>query len=404
MDDGNSKNRIGTRIEVTDRIESPDRPNPPTGTSVSDTSMRLTWVPPANQGPSIVEYDYRLRPAEGGNWIEGTLASLKGTEAIVEGVVPDATYEAELRASNDEGISARSEASQVKQWPPAPEMTVPGPWQFTTVRMYSDGVEDFDSFCVVLTLATDVYGHYPVYLSVLNQNINGTPFYGGLQISIAGQLDLGDGESSSVRRGRGAIFSRWRERDINAIRPAPGGLFESGGYEGDFISVRQDYPWTRGSYRLCLVKGDVEEGEDLPDAYDLQDIAYGWGRFVHTWVRMEVTDIDTDETTFIGALAFPGRKLSLGNSAAVFYEIYNRWSFEVRDVRSFDAIVERLEVDGVDVEYRWVIETPNSLAWSVQASTSVMAVTKYQSGRLVTHVGGFTGAYGSTTRTLRREP
>lgn len=404
VDDGNSKARIGARVEVTDRIEPPYRPNPPTGTSVTDTSMRLTWGPPANQGPPIVEYDHRLRPAEGGNWIEGTRMSLQGTEAIVEGLVPDASYEAALRASSDEGSSPWSEASQVKQWPPAPEMAVPGPWQFTTLQMDGFGAEDFDSFCVVLTLATDVYGRYPIYLSVLNQNINGTAFYGGLQTSISGQVDSGDGESRVVRRGRGAIFSRWGERDTGAIRPAPGGLSESGGYEGDFISVRQDYPWTRGSYRLCLVKGDVDEGEDLPDPYDPEDIAYGWGKYVHTWVRMEVTDIDTGKTTVIGALAFPGRRLSLGNGAAVFYEAYNRRTFEVRDVRSFDAIVERLQVDGLDVEYRRVTEIPNSLAWSVQASTPVIAVTEYRNGRLLTHVGGFTGAYGSTRRTLHPEP
>ncbi|TAN49568.1 MAG: hypothetical protein EPN26_11130, partial [Rhodospirillales bacterium] len=49
-------------------------------------------------------------------------------------------------------------------------------------------------------------------------------------------------------RGPGLIFSRFGERRQDRLRVAPGGTFESAGYEGDFLSVRHGMDWNAGSY------------------------------------------------------------------------------------------------------------------------------------------------------------
>ena len=197
--------------------------------------------------------------------------------------------------------------------------------------------KDIQSFCSTFTIKGRVPDSVNLYIAPFNQRINQIPFYGGIQTRIAGHLHMNNLASSFfTRRNRGAIFSRWQERNAEAIRQAPGGLVASSGHEGDFISVRNDFAWSEGTYRLCLRKSDVVKGEPLPADYKPEDIAYGWGRYEHTWVRMEATDLSTNKTTFIGALAFPGKTLSLRTRTGIFVEIYHLPNpFPVREVPLF---------------------------------------------------------------------
>ena len=152
------------------------------------------------------------------------------------------------------------------------------PWHLLNVRVTFDRApETFESFCIRFRIEGDVGENVNLYFSPFNSTINQLPFYGGVQTAITG-LDA-DGYRSAG--GRGAIFSRWRERDTAAIERAPGGLIESSGHEGDFIGVRNSFDWDEGRYRLCLRKSLCVDGEPLPAGFDADDgaLTMELGRF-----------------------------------------------------------------------------------------------------------------------------
>jgi len=288
----------------------------------------------------------------------------------------------------------------LEEEPLSPELSVSGPWHFTNIWItLAETPEDIESYCVAFSIETEVTGDLPIYISPINQRLNDIPLYGGIQTNIDGFEDKSDAKGEKVYRKRGAIFSRWEERDVNATRQAPGGLFESGGYEGDFISVRNDFPWSVGSYRLCLVKGDTVDGPPLPAEPTKDDVAYGWGRFAHTWVRMEATDVGTGETVLVGALAFPGRTLTLRRENAIFYEAYGSRSIRPADARGFDIVFDGIEVDGEPAAYSKVVESVNP--FRVHADAPIMVRSSYRSGGgIASRVGIFTGDYGNATSVL----
>ena len=281
-------------------------------------------------------------------------------------------------------------------------MPGPNPWHLINVYLYSSNEpKDIQSYCTTFTIEGSVPDSVNLYIAPFNKLINQIPIYGGIQTRIKGRLHMSNLAYSVFTRGRGAIFSRWEERNAEAIRQAPGGLLESSGDEGDFISVRNDFAWSEGTYRLCLRKSDVVEGEPLPASYKPEDIAYGWGRYEHTWVRMEATDLSTNETTFIGALAFPGKTLSLHIRDVIFVEIYGDPNpFPVRDTPLFSLSFSHFQVDGNDQSYHRIAEVSNVL--SPHASTPVMAQTSYLADRgiIKIEVGKYTGETGKIVKDL----
>ena len=300
---------------------------------------------------------------------------------------------------------AQHETSKVQALAFPFDFSVSGPWHFTNIWITS-AVEpvDIESYCVAFTIKTDVTGDLPIYISPINQRLNEVPLYGGIQTNIDGFEDKADaGGQEKVYRKRGAIFSRWEERDIGATRQASGGLFESGGYEGDFISVRNDFAWSVGSYRLCLVKADTVDGPPLPSGHAKQDVAYGWGRFAHTWVRMEATDLGTEKTAFIGALAFPGRTMSLTRQNTVFYEVYGSRTIRPADARPFDIVIDGIDVDGGQIAYSRVFESVNP--FKVHANAPAMVRSNFGPGiRIHSRVGAFIGKYGNIRTVFHGDP
>ena len=286
----------------------------------------------------------------------------------------------------------------------APDQSVGGPWHFTNIWI-TLAVEPVDiaSYCVAFTIETDVTGDLPIYISPINQRLNRIPLYGGIQTHIDGFEDKADPDGQRVYRRRGAIFSRWDERNTAATRQAVGGLFESGGYEGDFISVRNDFAWSAGTYRLCLVKGDTVDGLSLPARYEKEDVAYGWGRFAHVWIRMEATDLGSGETVFVGALAFPGQTVSLSASNAVFYEAYGSRTIRPADARRFDIAIDGIEINGRPTAYSRVVESINP--FRIHADAPVMVRSSYGPGtRIASLVGAFTGEYGNVRQVFHGDP
>lgn len=107
-------------------------------------------------------------------------------------------------------------------------------------------------------------------------SIAGNTFYFGLQTDVQ-YLTQG-------AQGKGAIFSRWNERDLSYSRVPADGWTESGGYEGQFISVRGRYEWGAGEYILRVRAEETDEH----------------GR----WFGFHVEDSSGSEQ-WIGSLRFP---------------------------------------------------------------------------------------------------
>jgi len=180
------------------------------------------------------------------------------------------------------------------------------PWHLVDYWWNFGKETEFKSYEVEFTLSNDVDPKVRLYIAPIGLgHLNKVPFYGGIQT----QSDGFRTHPHPRRReyiGKGALFSRWNERDIQATRKSAGGLFESGGYEGDFISVRNRCPWTKGRYTYRLQRGKTEMIKGQP----------------HTWVTASVVSHANKKTFPIGALRFPGAKLMLGRQLAGFIEIY----------------------------------------------------------------------------------
>ncbi len=180
----------------------------------------------------------------------------------------------------------------------------PPPWHL--VDIWWDTGEDrrFESYSIAVEIREEVPADVRLYVAPIGiATLSGTKFYGGIQT-------MADGYSKQNRRlrpiGRGLLMSMWGERSEEAIRPSVGGLFQSSGHEGDFVSVRRPYAWTKGTYTYRVVRMDEEVVNGQP----------------HTWVGAFLYSHANDENVFIGALRFSGKDLVLGRSLASFVEIY----------------------------------------------------------------------------------
>ena len=153
------------------------------------------------------------------------------------------------------------------------------------------------------------------------------------------QTDVGNPARPGGRydQGRGAIFSRWydfnepRSVRLADTRTPDGGWTESGDYEGNFVSVRSNYPWRDGTYRM-----EIRGGE-------LDDV----GRWYEYWV------VDgTGTETWIGSLRFP----ALGGIHTSCYTALEAYGGYLRpvDVPYWKVSVAPPVVDGVRAEPKHV--------------------------------------------------
>ena len=95
---------VGVTINVTDVNEPPARPEAPTVTPASSTSILVSWDAPENTGPPISDYDYRYREALG-SWTEVTNTTITATAVVIPGLTPGTSYDVDVRATNAEGTS-----------------------------------------------------------------------------------------------------------------------------------------------------------------------------------------------------------------------------------------------------------------------------------------------------------
>lgn len=180
------------------------------------------------------------------------------------------------------------------------------PWHLIDVWWDIGNDQPFESLAMDITISDDVPATTNLYISPIGLGrLSKTAFYGGLQTQS-------DGNTKSDKRlrkiGRGLLMSMWGERELDAIRPSVGGLLQSSGHEGDFVSVRRPYEWSKGKYTYKITRMDQETIDGKP----------------YTWVGAFVYSHEKDENVFIGALRFPGEKLILDHSIANFVEIYGQ--------------------------------------------------------------------------------
>lgn len=196
---------------------------------------------------------------------------------------------------------------------------------------------DFKTFSIDLDVKSDIPQDINLYISPFGgSTINHRNLYGGIQTNGGGykSVNHNDDRSEYYLIQRSMIFSRWEERDGKSIKMAQDGYCESGGYEGDFVSVRNRLEWKKGKYTFTLkkTKDQVEiNGE------------------THTFVEMTVFEHSTQKSYSCGALAFPGTALFLGNDHYIFFEIYNQFiPIEKVPVAHFE--INNIKVNGAPVE------------------------------------------------------
>jgi hypothetical protein len=217
------------------------------------------------------------------------------------------------------------------QTPPAQEAVYPPPpWHL--VDIWWDLGEDrpFESLSLDVTVSDSVPETVNLYIAPMGlAHLDKTPFYGGLQTQADGYT-LADQRLRKI--GPGLIFSMWGERSHDAIRVAPGGFCQSSGHEGDFISVRRPFSWSKGRYIYKVAEADRVTLDGKP----------------YTWIAATVHSLEKHDDTLIGSLRFPGQNLNLSRHMASFVEIYGPRR-PLDQIPKLTVTLDHLQVDGAPV-------------------------------------------------------
>ena len=110
-------------VTVTDVQEPPAAPAAPSVSAVSEASLRVAWVEPANTGPRITGYQVRYRTsAPQGDWTEKRY-SAGSRQVTITRLAGDTAYDVQVRAANDEGdgdwsppVAARTNANALPEF------------------------------------------------------------------------------------------------------------------------------------------------------------------------------------------------------------------------------------------------------------------------------------------------
>ena len=205
------------------------------------------------------------------------------------------------------------------------------PWHLADVWWDLGQAREFSSLSIDFEISDDVDPSISLYIAPLGLGtLNKGNFYAGVQTQSSGFASLEDHTLQPI--GRGAIFSRWGERSLDAVRLAPGGVCESADYEGDFVSVRNRFAWNRGKYTLRMSQVDTERN----------------GAKVYTWVALYLTNQRARQETYVGALRFAGSPLMLQKEMASFVEIYGG-PFPAEKIPKLTVTFRNLQINGIAV-------------------------------------------------------
>ncbi len=214
----------------------------------------------------------------------------------------------------------------------------------------------------------DFSDSYGLYLMVHWGEMSGSGFYFGLQTDVSDPA-IGRG------RGKGLIYSRWGERDLREARTAGGDdtWVEESGHEGDFIGVRRAYEWDEGDYRMWL----TPDGED-PDG---------------EWYALWFTDLDTDQTLWVGSLKFPDEdgNADLAPHGYSTLEIYGHPRIRPIDIPEWHVSIDPPEGDGTPAG--WALLGYGGVAGQNTSNSDA----QYLDGRVHLRIGGVTEQIGEPT-------
>jgi hypothetical protein len=201
------------------------------------------------------------------------------------------------------------------------------PWHLVDLWWDLGEATPFESYSIDVTISQDVPSTDHLYIAPIGiAHLNKIPFYGGIQTQADGHTKT----SHRIRKiGPGFLMSMWGERSLDAIRPSIGGLCQSSGHEGDFVSVRRAYEWSKGTYTYRVVRMD----EEIIDGT------------THTWVGAFVYSHEKDEHVFIGALRFKAEDLVLSKRVASFVEVYGH-RIPVTEIPKVTVAFGNLKVNG----------------------------------------------------------
>jgi len=205
------------------------------------------------------------------------------------------------------------------------------PWHLIDVWWDLGKNQEFENYSIDVEFSDDVSSDVNLYVAPVGLgHLSGTAFYGGIQTQC-------DGYTAQERRlrklGPGLLMSMWGQRSLDAIRPSDGGYLQSSGHEGDFVSVRRPYQWGKGKYTYRVVRMDREEVQGKP----------------FTWIGAFCYSHAKNENIFVGALRFPGEKLTLDRKIASFVEVYGQLR-PVNDIPRLTVTFDNLRVNGMPVE------------------------------------------------------
>ncbi len=208
---------------------------------------------------------------------------------------------------------------------PVPARLPPQPWHLADVWWtFESATPHFESLDLDVTIDCDVSTNVNLYIAPCGLGeLSGVKFYGGLQSNCNGWESRTN--DTRVHLGKGGIFSRWGKGklSVNQARGAEDSHYEAAGYEGDFVSVRRPFVWTKGRYTWSLRACDTEtvNGQDF------------------TWVSCFITAHESGLTRYIGSLRFEGKDLTFWDRHAAFVEVYST------------AIIPRSDIPGVKVTF-----------------------------------------------------
>ena len=230
-----------------------------------------------------------------------------------------------------------AEEAEVKQ---VPSDGVRLPWH--TTDLYWEGaapVAEVKTIGATFTIDRDVPDTVNLYVAPMGgQHLNKIMFYGGIQSNVNGWPS--PTQRRRVHPGPGAIFSRWGGEpvSIDAAKPVEGGLCESAGYEGEFVSVRKPIRWRAGTYTWQLRREDTVEikGES------------------HTWFACYLIDHDRDNEYRVGALRFEGNMFAFNGRSTSFVEIYATSKIPRSAVPEIKVIFQPPSVNGKSLSPRSV--------------------------------------------------
>lgn len=201
------------------------------------------------------------------------------------------------------------------------------PWHLIDLWWDLGKDRPFESYSIDVTLDRDVPADVNLYVAPIGiARLGDNKFYGGLQTRSDGNTRT---EPKLRSIGPGLLLSMWGERSLDAIRPSDGGFLQSSGHEGDFVSVRRPYAWTKGTYTYRVAKMEREIVDGKPCTWV--------GAFLHNHAK--------DETIFIGALRFPSENLVLNRQVASFVEVYGQQK-PVADIPKVTVTFGSLKVNG----------------------------------------------------------